>query len=73
MPLEVKRKPNEDSKNLIRRFSRGIRRSGILHRVRENRYWASPKSDQLKKRSALKKKELRKEYKRKKKLGKLGK
>lgn len=71
MPLEVKRKSNEDSKNLIRRFSQGVRRSGILYRIRENRYWQSSQSDQLKKRNALKKKELRKKYKRKKKLGKL--
>ncbi|MBD3208119.1 MAG: hypothetical protein GF370_01525 [Candidatus Nealsonbacteria bacterium] len=69
MALEVKRKEKEDPQSLVRRFSRRLRRSGILSRARKARYLQREKSSKLKKESALRKLDKKKEYKRKKKLG----
>jgi len=69
MALEVKRKDKEDPQSLVRRFSRRLRRSGILSRARKAKYLQREKSNKLKKESALRKLEKKREYKRKKKLG----
>lgn len=71
MALEVEKRKRENPRSLVRRFSRRLRKSGILHRARENQYYEREKSDQLKKRAALRRKELREEYERKKKMGEL--
>jgi len=71
MVIEVSKKEKETSQSLLRRFSRSVRRSGLLLRVRRNQFHKRSKSQQLKKRSALRKKELKKEYEEKKKLGKV--
>lgn len=69
--LEVKKQKRESSQSLVRRFQKRIQQSGLLLRVRKNRYWKRKESEQMKKRSALKREELKKEYERKNKLGKL--
>ncbi len=69
MPIEIKRKQKESPQNLIRRFSQRIQRSGILIRTRKNRFKIRQKSKQMKKRSALRREEVRIEYERLKKLG----
>jgi len=69
--VKVYKKEKESSQQVLRRFSKIIKRSGILRDVREKKYYQKPKSGQLQKRSALKKKELREEYNRLKKLGEL--
>lgn len=69
MVIEVNRKKNENSQSLIRRFTKSVKKSGILLQARKTRYRTKEKSDQLKKRDALKKQELRKEYDKKRKLG----
>ena len=69
MVLEVKKQNRETSQGLIRRFSRSIQRSGILLRARAIRFRKKDKSKQIKKRTALKKEELKKEYEKLKKLG----
>ena len=71
MPLEVKKQDRENSQSLIRRFSRKMKKSGILLEARKTRFRQRPKSNQMKKRSALRREALRKEYKKKEKLGKL--
>ncbi len=71
MALEVEKNKNEDPQNLVKRFSRRMRNSGILHQARNNQTFEREKSDQLKKRAALRRKELQEEYKRKKKMGEL--
>ena len=71
MALEVRRKPKESSQGLIHRFSKGMRESGILFRARKIRFRQRPKSKQAKKASALRKEELRKEYEKLKKSGKI--
>jgi len=70
MPLEIKKQERETSQNLVRRFSRRIKNSGILRRARKARFKIRPKSPQMKKRSALRREELRKEHERLEKLGK---
>ncbi len=69
MVLEVKKQNRETSQGLIRRFSRSIQRSGILLRARAVRFRKKDKSKQMKKRTALRKEELKKEYEKLKKLG----
>ncbi len=71
MALEVEKNKNEDPQNLVKRFSRRMRRSGILHQARNNQTFEREKSEQLKKRAALRRKELQEEYERKKKMGEL--
>lgn len=71
MALEVKRKPKESTQSLIRRFSQRIRQSGVLVQARKIRFKKKPKSKQAKKRAALRREQLRKEYQRLEKLGKL--
>jgi len=71
MPLKVQRQPKENSQNLVKRFIQKVRQSGILLEARKRLFWEKPKSWQLKKRSALRREEKKKEYERLKKLGKI--
>lgn len=71
MPLEVKRQNRETSQGLVRRFGQRLQRSGILRKVRKNRFKNRPKSNQAKKKEALRREELKKEYFKLEKLGKL--
>lgn len=71
MALEVDKNKNEDPQSLVKRFSRRMRRSGILHQARNNQYFEREKSEQLRKRAALRRKELQQEYEKKKKMGEL--
>lgn len=70
--VTVHKKEKESSQQVIRRFSKIIKRSGILREARKKQYRQRTKSEQLKKRSALKAAELREKYKKLRKLGKLG-
>ncbi|MEK7519366.1 MAG: hypothetical protein AAB565_01065, partial [Patescibacteria group bacterium] len=69
MPLEVKKKEKEPTQSLVRRFARRVQQSGILLRARKIRFRERNKSRQMKKRAALRREELRKEYEKKIKLG----
>lgn len=71
MPLEVKKKEKEPTQSLVRRFARRVQQSGILLRARKIRFRERNKSRQMKKRAALRREELRKEYEKKIKLGEL--
>ena len=71
MPLEVKKQNRETGQNLIRRFTRGIQQSGILLRARSARFKKREKSEQMKKRAALRREEKKREYEKLKKLGKI--
>ncbi len=70
MSLEIKKEGRETSQNLVRRFSRRMKQSGILLRARKSRFWEKSKSPQMKKRSALRREELKREYEKLEKLGK---
>ncbi len=62
MPLKVEKQERETSQSLSRRFSRKMKMSGILIQARKNRFHQRQKSKQMKKESALRRDELRKEY-----------
>lgn len=71
MSIKIKKQPKENSQSLTRRFSRRIQQSGILRRAKKIKFRTKPKSRQLKKRTALRKEELKKEYEELRKLGKV--
>ena len=71
MVFKVEKKEKENSQGLIRRFTKRIKQSGILLRARKNRFRVKPKSKPMAKRAALRKEELREEYKEMAKMGKL--
>lgn len=62
MPLEIKKEGRETSQNLVRRFTKRMKQSGILLRARKIRFRQREKSHQMKKRSALRREQLKKEY-----------
>ena len=69
MALEVKKQERETSQSLIRRFQKRIQESGILLRARKIRFKKKRKSEQMEKRAALRREEMKKEYEKFKKLG----
>ena len=70
MVLEVRRKEKESSQNLVHRFTKVVRQSGVLLELRSKQFKKRAKSDLAKKRSALRRVELKKEKKRQEKLAK---
>lgn len=71
MVFEVKKQEKENSQSLIRRFTRRLQQSGLLLRVRKDRFRKKEKSKQMMKKGALRREELRQEYKELTKMGKL--
>jgi len=71
MALEVKKKEKESSQSLVRRFTRRIQQSGILLRARKTRFRKREKSKDMKREAALRREEMKKEYERLEKLGKI--
>ncbi len=70
MTLEIKRKDKESPQNLVHRFTKLVRNSGILLEIRKKQFTRRPKSVLAKKRAALRKVELRAEKKKQDKLAK---
>ena len=70
MSIKVLKKERETTQSLLSRFSKSVRRSGLLLRMRHNRFFQRNQSDGLKKRTALKREILKKAYEEKQKLGK---
>lgn len=70
MALEIKKDNRETGQNLFRRFSKAIKQSGILIQARKNRFKKREKSEQMKRKSALRREEKRREFEKIKKLGK---
>jgi len=68
MAIEIQKQFKESSQSLVRRFSQRIQRSGILRRARKIRHKTREKSKQLKRRGALRREEVKREYERSKKL-----
>lgn len=71
MPLEVKKQNRENNQSLLRRFSKGMQQSGILIRAKKGRFVQRVKSEDMKKKSALRRLEKRDEYEKLKKLGEI--
>jgi ribosomal protein S21 len=70
MVIKVQKKERETTQSLLRRFSKSVRKSGLLLRMRQNRFFQRNKSDGLKKKAALKREDLKRLYEEKRKLGK---
>ena len=68
--VEVKKTERENSQGLIRRFTKRVQQSGILRVTRKGRFHQRTKSKEMQKRAALRKKQLKEEYEKLKKLGK---
>lgn len=71
MPIIVEKKNTETPVSLVDRFSKEVRRSGILQRAKRQRFWQRPSSDLARKRSALKRLESQKHYQLLRKMGKI--
>jgi len=69
--IEVKKNPNENNSSVLRRFSRRIQESGIIRKVKGDRYNVRKESKLKLKKGALKKLERRREIEKLKKLGKM--
>ena len=69
--IEVRKNPNENNASVLRRFSRRIQESGIIHKVKANRYNERNESKLKTKKSALKRLGRRKEIEVLRKLGKI--
>lgn len=69
--VAVEKNPNENSANLIRRFTKRMQSAGIVKHVRGQRYYARSLSEGAKKRRALKTISRREQYTTLFKLGKL--
>ena len=67
--LKVQRKGKESVHSLIYRFTKGIQESGVLVHARKIRFKERRKSEEAKKRAALRREQLKKEYEKLKKLG----
>ena len=61
MPVQVSKKEKETSQNLVHRFTKTVRQSGILLQLRKNRFFKRAKSDLANKRSALRRVETKAE------------
>ena len=70
MAVQVIKKDRETSQNLVHRFTKTVRGSGLLIEVRSKQFKKRGKSDLAKKRSALRRVQLKIEKKRQEKLEK---
>ena len=69
--VQVEKNQNESSANVIRRFQKRVQGAGIIRRVRDNRYHARTKSENVRKEARLKKLTKKVAYERLYKLGKV--
>jgi len=71
MPIKIRRRGKESPHSLVYRFTKAIRESGVLVRARKTRFKNRSISKEKKKRAALRREELKKQYEKLKKLGKI--
>lgn len=69
--IQVSKNPNENNASILRRFSRRVQESGIIHKVKGSRYNERKESKLKVKKSALKRIIKRREIEVLKKLGKI--
>ncbi|MFC1700971.1 hypothetical protein ACFLZ0_02440 [Patescibacteria group bacterium] len=67
--VEVKKRERENTRSLLRRFTRRIQQSGILVRARKARFWEKDKSKLERRQSALRRQKTAKKIEKLKKLG----
>ena len=70
MTFEVRKKDKENPQSLVHRFTKTVRQSGVLLELRGNQFKKREKSALAKKRSALRRVELRIQKKKEEKLAK---
>lgn len=69
--VHVEKHSNESSSNVIRRFTKRVQGSGIIPKMRGNRYFSRTKSRNVQKEARLKKLERKEKYEELLKLGKV--
>jgi len=69
--VQVEKNTNESSANVIRRFTKRMQGSGIIPRMRKNRYFARAKSENVRRTGRLKKLAKKEVYETQLKLGKI--
>ena len=69
--VEVRKREHESTESLIRRFHRRVVASGAILAAKRVRFYVRPKSKQRRRTEAIRRNELRREYERLRKLGKL--
>jgi ribosomal protein S21 len=69
--IEIKKNPNENNTSVLRRFSRRIQESGVIQKVKGNRYNERKESKLKIKKGTLKRLARRKEVEKLRKLGKM--
>ncbi len=69
--LLVEKKERENSRQLVGRFVRAIRKSGLVYGAKKSKFWGRPLSHASKKRAALRKAEIKRKRQRLEKLGKI--
>jgi len=69
--IEVRKKENESTGSLLRRFSKKVQQSGLLLQARSSRFIEKVKSREERKKSALRRNQVVAEKERLRKLGKL--
>ena len=62
MPLEIRKKQRENVQAMMRRFQKAVQQSGILLETRKRQFVKRVKSDNMQKKSALRKIENKKKY-----------
>jgi ribosomal protein S21 len=67
--FEIQKEERENSRQLVNRFIRRLRKSGILYRAKKSMYRERPLSRKLKKRAALRREEIKRRYQEQEKLG----
>jgi len=68
LTLEIKRKNNESSERLLRRFNRSVQQSGLLSLVKKKKYFEREPSRNVKRKEAQRE-QMIKEFRRKRKEG----
>lgn len=71
MAVEVKRKQNESIAAFMRRFTKRMMESRVLINAKKRRFYESPKSEAMKKVSAIRRKKMQQEREYLRKIGKL--
>ncbi len=69
--IEVRKKENESTGSLLRRFSKKVQQSGLLLQARSSRFMEKTQSREERKKSALRRNEIVAEKEQLRKLGKL--
>lgn len=69
--IEVKKRDNESTESLLRRFSKRVQQSGVLLRAKKRRFYEAPKNKRAQRDDALRRKGIREQRDILRKLGKL--